>query len=254
MGCELQYALGRVRDVRIRDDLTIRCHPGAYRFAYHDQNDDPDQIAEFDEFLAHCRTGIVLFDIGAHFGLFSLAALVRGGATARALAVDPSPVATRMLAIQGALNDCGERLTVVRACVGARVGVTSLVDAGVNSVGYFVQPGPDHTPGETTAVPSVTIDSLAEEHHLVPTHVKIDVEGFELDVLQGARTVLGTAAPQIFLELHNDMIRSRGGRPEEVLDVLSREGYRAVTGGRPLSRDEILKRPITRFVGLKGDA
>src|SRR4051794_32708229 len=88
---EVRYASGQTQEVRVRPDWSLLCHPAAYRFAYYAQHADEEQVAEFDGFISTCRPGMVLFDIGAHFGLFSLAALHYGGIAARAVAVDPSP-------------------------------------------------------------------------------------------------------------------------------------------------------------------
>ena len=81
----------------MRPGWLITCHPAAYRCAYHLQINDPEQVLEFDNFIDNSFQGMVLFDVGAHFGLFSLAALHYGGPGSRAIAVDPSPIAVRFL-------------------------------------------------------------------------------------------------------------------------------------------------------------
>ena len=91
--------------------------------------------------MDHCTPGMVLFDLGAHFGLFSLAALHYGGANAQAVAIDASPVAERLIRIQAALNGVAERVTVIRACVCEHSGVRDMVAVGVLADGYFSAPG-----------------------------------------------------------------------------------------------------------------
>lgn len=58
-----------------------------------------------------------------------------------------------------------------------------------------------------------------------PTHIKIDVEGHEATVLRGAKKTLARLAHLLFLELHNDMIRSEGVDPNSVLDDLGEMRY-----------------------------
>jgi len=84
---ELGHALGRDPVIFLRAGWSVRAHPAARR-AFGIPQSDPSQIAELDAFIASCCPGMMLFDIGAHFGLFSFAALHYGGPTARAVAVD----------------------------------------------------------------------------------------------------------------------------------------------------------------------
>jgi hypothetical protein len=109
-----RFSAGFTRALRIPPDISIICHPHAFKVAYESQIIDPEQSAEFQSFLASCSGTMFLFDIGAHFGVFSLAAAHFG---AKAVAVDPSPIATQMIAKQAALNGWTERIQIVRAAV-----------------------------------------------------------------------------------------------------------------------------------------
>ncbi len=244
------HALGADRAVEIRPGWSLLCHPAAYRLAYRAHLEDPEQVPELDAFIASCTPGMVLLDLGAHFGLFSLAALRYGGKAATAIAVDPSPAAARMLAVQARLNEVVERLRIVRAAVGARDGELALVDAGVASAGYFVPPEPGHARRERTTVPALTIDTIVRQAGAHPTHIKVDVEGFEADALRGATTALaGPRAPILFIELHNAIVAQSGRDPAETLEILGSLGY-SVFGldGAPIRFAAILGRPLVRVV------
>jgi len=71
-------AFGGAMDLELRSGWHVQCHPAAYR-QYLFQIRDPDQTAEFDSFIATCRRGMRFLDVGASFGIFSLAALHYGG-------------------------------------------------------------------------------------------------------------------------------------------------------------------------------
>lgn len=254
---EARHAAGACEVIEMRPGWRVRAHPSAYPFAYFAQHHDPEQVAEFDAFVAACRPGMTLFDVGAHFGLFSLAALHYGGREARAVAVDPSPTAARMIRIQARLNGAADRLTVVEAAAGEQEdGWREMLAAGVHGAGYYLAPE-DHGRGDLTRTRATTLDRLAAESGLVPTHVKVDVEGYEASVLRGGRRVLAREgdAPALFLELHNEIIRAQGGDPRESLDLLDEHGYSvAAVDGSPVSRAFILERPLIRVVARKGDA
>ena len=247
---DLAHRVGRDRAVEIRPGWTVRCHPAAWRLAYRAQVEDPDQVAELNGFIRACVPGMALLDVGAHFGVFSLAALHFGGDAARAAAVDPAPSAVRMLQLQARLNGAGERLLVVAAAIGARDGSLELVDAGVGSARYYVQPERQHSARERTTVPGITVDSLCAREHLRPTHVKIDVEGFEADVLRGAtRTLRAEPRPLWFIELHNGIVRRSGADPAATFEILHAAGYELLAAdGRSLMPDELLARSLIRVI------
>jgi FkbM family methyltransferase len=250
---ELKYQLGARTSCTIRPGFELKCHPLAFAQAYRAQVEDPEQVREFDSFLASCTPGMTLLDVGAHFGLFSLAALHYGGDTARAVAVDASPTAVRMMAIQSRLNQVSDRLTVLQACVCEHPGVQQMVSGGVLTAGYYVPPAADHPSRDRTTVEATTIDQIVERLGAVPTHVKIDVEGFEGGVLRGARqTLTSTPAPLLFLELHNEVIRGQGGDPGAILGLLSEYGYDIQgTDGAALTREAVLAWPLIRVVGRR---
>jgi FkbM family methyltransferase len=250
---ELRYATGLRQTVEVRPGWSLRCHPAAYRFAYYAQKQDLDQVAEFDGFIASCHRGMVLFDLGAHFGIFSLAALHYGGMTARALAVDPSPLAVRMMKIQSELNDVGDRLQILQASVGCKQGWQEMVSTGVTAAGYYVAPTSEHTGRELTQTRAVTLDQLVQEYGTLPTLLKIDVEGYEAAVLEGGQYILSRAdAPALFLELHNQIVRERHGDPSEALSLLRKSGYRLFTvDGRSTDEGRVVNAPIIRIIAKK---
>jgi FkbM family methyltransferase len=247
------FLAGLRRRVELRPGWQVVCHPLAYRHSYFAQVEDAEQVAEFDSFLSYCTPNMVLFDLGAHFGLFSLAALHYGGSASRAVAVDASPVAARMLAAQASLNGVTGRLAVVRACVCERVGERGLVAGGVLCDGYYTAPGPAHTAGEITATPATTLDALADRFGVRPTHVKIDVEGFEAEVLRGGRRLLSSDPPPLlFLEMHTDLIRRRGADPAAVVEELAGLGYATFDlAGAPAGSEALLARPLTRLIARR---
>jgi len=242
------YSLGAKKTLKFPDDdWSIICHPHAYRYAYESQILDPEQNEEFRAFRSHCSAQMLLFDVGAHFGIFSLAAARIGG---RAVAVDPSPLATRMIAIQSSLNDFGDRIQVIRAAVGSDEGSVELLSSGAFSYGYF-KAAKGRLKRDLTEVPSITIDAMTRRFG-APTHIKIDVEGYEAEVLHGARETLNSCAPLLFVELHNDMIRADGGDPCSVLAQLAdvRHTFRTMTGDE-LDPSALTARPIVRFIATR---
>lgn len=81
--------------------------------------------------------------------------------------------------------------------------------------------------GTTIPVTVQRLDSLVAEHNLpVPSIMKIDVEGAELDVITGAKESLADSNCKIiYCEVHPSRIEAFGGSYEELGDQLSRLGF-----------------------------
>jgi len=242
------FSLGFTRTLELDPDWHMICHPHAYEVASRAQIVDPEQAEEIRSFRSHCWREMLLFDIGAHYGIFSLAAVHAGG---RAVAVEPSPAAAQMISIQAAINRCAENIQVVRAAVSSESGTMGLLSSGVFSDGYF-RVARNRPTSELIQIPTLTIDELTQQFG-PPTHIKIDVEGHEMAVLQGGRVALARHSPLLFLEIHNEMVASEGGDPDAVLDELAGIGYNTFgLQGEAIERSAILKYPIARIVAHRG--
>jgi FkbM family methyltransferase len=240
----LCFSVGATNKLTLLPDWNLICHPRVYKTLLHSQAVDPEQREEFRNFVRFCNSSMHLFDIGASYGVFSFAAAHFGGT---AIAVEPSPIATRFIKLQSQLNGFDERLRIVQACAGDTVGEVEMLSSGVFSDGYF-RIAPGRSSRELTKTRAVTIDHLAEEFGH-PTHIKIDVEGYERAVIRGAKRTLTGPAPLLFLELHNQMIRADGEDPARVLNDLAEMKYEELSiDGAPTERGTILEMPICRLV------
>lgn len=242
-----RFLFGVTESLEISPSLTIACHPSAYKIFRRDQVDDPDQSAEFRTFISYCSNTMVLYDIGAHFGIFSLAAAGFGG---RAIAVDASPAAAHMTGIQANLNKCDDRVQILQAAVSDANSAIDMLNSGVFSDGYFKATS-QPAKSELTQVRAITIDQMALQFG-PPTHIKIDVEGHEAAVLRGARSTLSRLSPILFLELHNEMVAAAGDNPRFALSELSQLRYDTFTaGGDAIGINAILAQPIIRIVAKR---
>lgn len=243
-----RFYLGATETLRFPPNWTLICHPHAYRVAFQAQIADPDQREEFQNFVLQCSRSMFLLDIGAHFGIFSLAASHFGG---KAIAIDPSPIATRMIAIQSRLNDFSDSIRIIQAAVTDEGGAVDMLSSGVFSDGYL-KIAQGRAKSELTRIQAITIDQLVSQYG-PPTHIKIDVEGQERAVLRGGQQALDQYSPILFLELHNEMITSEGGDPNLTLDELGQLGYETFAlNGNSVEPDFILQKPIIRIVAARG--
>jgi len=239
-----RFTCGFTNALEISDGESLLCHPLVFRAAQTAQVRDPEQAAEFHQFISHCHPGMFLFDVGASFGIFSLACARLGG---KAIAIDPSRIATKLIAKQVKLNSLNDQIRILESAIGDTDGTIEMLSSGIYSNGYYrYEPGRDKR--ELTRVAVTTVDHLAERFGR-PSHLKIDVEGFEAAVIRGARELLKRSSPLIFIELHNEMVRTAGGDPAYCANELLRLGYSIFSAyGTPLSVEQALKPPICRVL------
>jgi FkbM family methyltransferase len=168
--------------------------------------------------------GVVL-DVGANIGLSALALaplLPRG----RILALEPSPRSAAALRCTLALNGLENRVAVEAVAMGAAPGETEFHDAAHSAGAHLMDPGT--LGGEAlprVRVPVETVDALVARHGLARLDfIKVDVEGFESEVLDGARATLARFRPVVFAEFNAWTLQcNRNANPRAVLeDWLSR--------------------------------
>jgi len=228
---KLRHSAGLDESLQLTPDWLLRCHPLCIE-EFRAFQEDPEQQRELQTFVGHCRPGMRFMDVGAHWGVFTLAALHYGGTEARCLDIEASNAAAAVLSDNLALNGVSQQVTRVSAACGDRPGRLAMLTTGAGGADYFVVP--DSERPDCIQVQQVTIDQMSRVHDFLPTHLKVDVEGYEQEVLTGATQVLRELRPLLFLELHGDFIRRRGGDPERVIQLLTDSGYvhwRDVGGG-----------------------
>jgi FkbM family methyltransferase len=207
---------------------------------------------ELDAFLAGSRDRRRFLDVGACHGLFSLA-FTQGRPSVEAVAVEPSPLAWEVLASSLRAN-AGARITPVQAAVGAAPGPRPPGAPGTLTMRYswhHLEASPEAA-GDPAAVevPLRTVDLLCDELDFHPDLVKIDVEGYELAVLRGARRLLAGSRPVLFLEIHPQRIAELGGSLAEIAGLLAELGYRIFDlRGKPLSPARFAaRRSVSRLI------
>lgn len=207
-----------------------------------------EMARELDAFrreMAACRRFV---DVGACHGIFSLA-FVHDRPEATAVAVEPSAIACSILAenirLAGAAN-----VVVKQVACGQAAGTLAM-----RQVWHHLEALPAAATAPANAVPEAmtapnpvtvpmqSLDGLCVELDLRPDLIKIDVEGYELAVLAGAREILGRDRPALFLELHPRWLRDLGSSAAEVVRLLEALGYRfRRLDGSPLAARQVAGR------------
>jgi FkbM family methyltransferase len=189
-----------------------------------------EQTRLFEQLL---RPGGVVLDVGANVGYYTLLASVLVGDGGAVHAFEPEPRNAEFLRRHLRINR-RRNVTVQQAAVSDRAGTARFAFGSGTGTGHLGETG-------ELEVRTLRLDDYCAEHALAPAALKIDVEGAEMSVLQGARETLARHRPAIFLSTHGAevhaaclaFLRDLGYQPRPILggDVESTTEVLATHGG-----------------------
>ena len=210
---------------------------------------EPTTVAAYRRLL---RPGAVAVDIGANIGAHTLLLADAVGPTGRVVAFEPSAVAFARLGVNLGLNPAlAERVSAWQTML---LGSNEApLPAEVISSWPLLPRRQLHPtmPGRlqpTTGGGHGTLDAaLARIGVEAVDLIKLDVDGFEADVLDGASETLSRFRPPVLAELAPFVLDGTGRDISEVIERFSAQGYQLWTlnGARPVGPtdiDELVRR------------
>jgi len=183
----------------------------------------------------HLRPGDIAYDIGANIGYFSIlmASMVRPGG--KVFAFEPSPRSFSQLE-KNAKRNASLPLMPLQVALTDKVGKGPFSDFDYDVVSHLGDDSNAYPDANVVTVSLDTVDHMvAEGRTPVPTFLKIDVEGAEVDVINGMGDLLARQRPVMLVELHGAEIEA------EVLRRLTAAGYAAQMFGSDLPRHGLFK-------------
>jgi len=217
---------------------------------------------------AHLQPDDVFVDIGAHWGIITLSALTRYPGRIAGIAVEPHPLNVQQLMRAIAANRLAEQVEIVPAAAGSGFGTAPLSFNSTMGHSLLQESGRHVTGASRLRVPVVSLDELLAERRDLDGRrlvIKIDVEGFEPEVLQGARRAFesGRVGLLVWERGHDYRRPERRDAVDRAVDWLAGLGFRhfalpyAEWGGPlvPLSGDVFLGNVFSFAAGVdKSDA
>ena len=219
--------VNRVGRVRIGERTAVYYLPHTANFVIRDFRElqSGRREPELYTWLRAMPAGSTLFDVGAAYGQETIYA---GALGHRVVAFNGDPQGTYFLAVNAGLND-GADITPVAALVGPE---TAVVDASFPSNRFYMRGRPKYW-NIRLQIPQVSLDGYIERTGVVPTHLKIDVDGAETGVLAGARSLLANPALRdIFIEVDENTWEACVAILEAAGFEQTAEHIRPVTGVR----------------------
>jgi FkbM family methyltransferase len=164
--------------------------------------------------------GLVVYDVGAFHGILTLFFASR---CAQVIAYEPNEVNHARLIENIRLNNL-TNVQVRKLGVGSQLGSGTLHYTPTMAGGGTLNPNA-HAP-ISQRVELTTLDQdIASSALPAPNLIKIDIEGWELEAMQGARATLDTHHPALFLEMHGETMREKKRKANEIVAYLLDAGY-----------------------------
>lgn len=173
------------------------------------------------------RPGDWVIDCGANIGIITSQLCAAVGPLGAVWACEPMPDNVHRLELLKSENDL-DQLRILACAIGSQPGTISI---GLPPPGHSGWASITKSFGvaDHATVEVETLDRLAEAS--APTDrplrlLKIDVEGYEFEVLAGAKAVIEAHHPLIYCEFNDILLRDRGRSSLELLATLAELGYR----------------------------
>lgn len=170
---------GVPRTINGQDEIRVSVH-----HRYVDESYEPEVFALLKREL---EPDDIVFDVGAYIGIYSIILARHLGPEGRVYAFEPAPDNASLLRQHLNLNRVGDKVKVVPVGVGEACGSGRLYANGEHIQNSFSEAAlGEHAGTGTVAVAVVSLDAFCDEHSVEPSWVKVDTEGWELQVLRGA--------------------------------------------------------------------
>ena len=198
------------------------------------------EIHETRWLLSQVRPDWTVLDVGANFGYYSLRLSRATGGQATVHAFEPEAGMFARLSQHARLNQF-DRLHPHRLALSSTEGELELVapSSGNEGVGHLRTEADAASP-HLQRIPALRMDTFVRQQGLTRVDlIKIDVEGAEGLVLQGAGETLARFRPRLLLEVNPEALRGFGLTAESLLETVRGHGYDLFEAGaeglRPLT-------------------
>lgn len=157
-------------------------------------------------------------DVGANVGVFSV--LASGVSGAKSIAIEPNDKNIELLKQNIGINSLQNNINIIKCVVGNQVGEVSFTK-GLDSINRVKRD--EDTSLETELIKEETLDNLLKDN--IPSFIKIDVEGFELNVLKGAKNILQEPNLKILIIETNGLSSKYQLNEDEIFRIIENYGF-----------------------------
>jgi len=147
------------------------------------------------------RPGMTVVDIGSNIGYYVIIESLQVGPKGHIIAFEPFPDSFKILQKNISLNSLKNTVKSLQKAIGSRTGAATFYTYPMANWNSFTKHGES---ARKIEIDMTTLDCLEEIK--TTDFVRMDVEGFEVEVIQGMSSLLGKWRPMLCIELHPHII------------------------------------------------
>lgn len=168
------------------------------------------EIDSILDILDSLEDKIVAIDVGANVGIWTIL-LASHSNVEKVFAFEPSPANLAFLEENIKINQVSHKVTVIDAAVSNSEGTAKFDDEGNGATMRLSMQG-------QLVVPTITLDQFTQDQKI--GLIKIDVEGFEVPVLEGGWQTIIRDRPVLCIEYSLSQTKSAGNSWDEMCPKL----------------------------------
>lgn len=194
--------------------------------------------AEMELWRTQIRPDMTVIDVGANVGVYTFSAAQRVGETGKVIAIEPFKACVNCLQETSRINQL-PWVKIYEAAASDHCGSAKLSLHNASELNEVISDNsPSSDSANTVTIQCLTLDSLIETENLTRVDwLKIDAEGHEIKVLQGAERLLTEFKPNIIYE----NIAGAHGSNGAIMEYIQAKGYQ-VYSYRPYIQELV---PVT---------
>jgi FkbM family methyltransferase len=195
-------------------------------FAYKDE-----ALESLLEIASGCK---VIIDVGANIGATALN-LAKQHSTKMVIGFEPDGGNFAKAQANIRLNNLNN-IRLLKRGLGSRSALVRLYKVNPENQGMNRILTDDAADFDFEEIQVQTLDDFVREEQLDVDLIKIDVEGYELNVLRGAVETINRCRPKLFIELDDENLKAHGDSAAELVRFLTGLHYKV----KPINSDRIV--------------
>jgi FkbM family methyltransferase len=204
------------------------------------------EVEKTDFIKEQCKAGDVVFDIGAHMGIFSFFLAQQVGPTGKVFSFEPAPLTYKMLQHTIAYNHLGNIIESNQMAMADKEGELTFYIYSNSKISSGNSLSPLNPAGSHRGitVKTVTLDDFFDSKALNRLNfIKIDAEGAELDILKGGKKTIQKYKPCITLEVHPRILTPAAETMRELYQTISSYGYHVKENNQTIGQEKFCSHP-----------